>query len=335
MSPYWFAGGGGGGSHSGYYGGNGGKGGGGGGGSWSGVGGVGDTNGINPGVTAANGPYQFGGNAGANTGGGGGGGTHYNYNNGGGNGGSGIVIVRYKGPQAGTGGTIETKAGYTYHTFTSSGTFTVGNSTTWYDTSGNGNNFTILTSAYNSSGPKYMDFNGSYGSAKRSTDINITSATGITYVVWTRPKTSTAEWRTLTRGYVNDHQVIIQSGGYLIGMYDNDSVGFLSSGLSQTSLPNWGTSNWICMYWRWQASSPYYELSYNDTPGTIRGSITDANANYNRGFGSIGAYHNGSTDPSNSSQPWGDIGSFLCYNRRLTNNELLQIYNSTKTRFGL
>lgn len=54
-----------------------------------------------------------------NTGSGGGGGraTH------GGNGGSGIVIIRYAGSQIGTGGTVVTTGGYTYHTFTSSGTY--------------------------------------------------------------------------------------------------------------------------------------------------------------------------------------------------------------------
>lgn len=57
----------------------------------------------------------------ANTGGGaGGGGT----NNGPGNtGGSGVVIIRYFGPQRGTGGTITSSGGYTIHTFTTSGTF--------------------------------------------------------------------------------------------------------------------------------------------------------------------------------------------------------------------
>jgi hypothetical protein len=39
------------------------------------------------------------------------------------NGGSGIVIVRYLGAQRGTGGTVTSAGGYTYHTFTSSGTF--------------------------------------------------------------------------------------------------------------------------------------------------------------------------------------------------------------------
>lgn len=60
-------------------------------------------------------------NSSANTGGGGGGCG----NNGplGGNGGSGIVIVRYSGSQRGTGGTVTQSGGYTYHTFTSSGTY--------------------------------------------------------------------------------------------------------------------------------------------------------------------------------------------------------------------
>lgn len=61
----------------------------------------------------------------ANTGGGGGplasqvGGTIV-----GGNGGSGVVIIRYAGSQVGTGGTVTSSGGYTYHTFTTSGTYT-------------------------------------------------------------------------------------------------------------------------------------------------------------------------------------------------------------------
>ena len=42
-----------------------------------------------------------------------------------GNGGSGIVIIRYTGSQRGTGGTVTSAGGYTIHTFTGSGTFTV------------------------------------------------------------------------------------------------------------------------------------------------------------------------------------------------------------------
>jgi len=61
----------------------------------------------------------------ANTGGGGGGGGKGTGTNGdGAAGGSGLVIIRYAGVQRGTGGTVVTTGGYTYHTFTSSGTYT-------------------------------------------------------------------------------------------------------------------------------------------------------------------------------------------------------------------
>lgn len=42
----------------------------------------------------------------------------------GGAGGSGVVIIRYAGSQRGTGGTVTSAGGYTYHTLSSSGTFT-------------------------------------------------------------------------------------------------------------------------------------------------------------------------------------------------------------------
>jgi hypothetical protein len=58
----------------------------------------------------------------ANTGGGGGGGAAGRAQ-GGQNGGSGIVIIRYQGAQRGIGGTVSSSNGYTYHTFTTSGTF--------------------------------------------------------------------------------------------------------------------------------------------------------------------------------------------------------------------
>lgn len=93
-----YAGGGGGGIVSGYTAGTGGNGGG-------GAGAVGSAN-----ATAGS----------TNTGGGGGGGAQASS----GSGGSGVAIVRYIGSQRGSGGTITSNGGYTYHTFTSSGTYT-------------------------------------------------------------------------------------------------------------------------------------------------------------------------------------------------------------------
>jgi hypothetical protein len=55
----------------------------------------------------------------ANTGGGGGGQISS-----GSNGGSGISVLRYLGAQRGTGGTVVSSGGYTYHYFYTSGTYT-------------------------------------------------------------------------------------------------------------------------------------------------------------------------------------------------------------------
>jgi hypothetical protein len=90
--------------------------GGGGGGCTTGSGGYGGYGGGGAGSTGTTA-----GNGNSNTGGGGGscgnGGT-------GGNGGSGLVIIRYAGSQRGTGGTVTSSNGYTYHAFTTSGTYT-------------------------------------------------------------------------------------------------------------------------------------------------------------------------------------------------------------------
>jgi hypothetical protein len=54
----------------------------------------------------------------------GGGGGGCNSGSTGGAGGSGTVIIRYSGSQRGTGGTVTSAGGFTYHTFTTSGTYT-------------------------------------------------------------------------------------------------------------------------------------------------------------------------------------------------------------------
>lgn len=98
-----------GGGYAGGGGGGGRYGGGGAGANGGGAGGTGDSNGTN---------------ATANTGGGGGGASVASGTVSGGTGASGIVIIRYAGTQRGLGGSITQSGGYTYHTFTSSGTFT-------------------------------------------------------------------------------------------------------------------------------------------------------------------------------------------------------------------
>lgn len=207
-----------------------------------------------------------------------------------------------------------------------------GTGTIWYDLSGNSNNFNIVAGAWVSLGSKsYMNFCGYYGCAKNASDITLSG--NVTYLVVTRPLNASGDWRTLTRSYVNDHHVIIQSGGWGIGMYDNDGAGFVNSSYSQQSLPGYSTNDFNIMCWRFTDSdNPTYDLNVN---GTQRTTITNSNARYNRGFGSLGAYHNGSTTPSSAVQYWGDIAIFVAYNRRLSDVEVTENYNALRQRFDI
>jgi hypothetical protein len=213
-----------------------------------------------------------------------------------------------------------------------------GSGTAWRDTSGNKNHFTVNASAYNGTGPKYMDFNGSYGCAVTASGVDTIGMTGgtMTAIVWTRIKNSTSDWRTLFRGETsnNDHQVIVQSGGWLIGMYDNtNSTGFNSSGYSQQSLPGYGTSQWNMLVWRWasvQNQNYYYNFSYNNTPSTLQGYNSSGNARFKGGFRTLGAYY-----AASPSQFWGDIGKITMYNRYLDDAEVLQHWNAHRGRFGV
>lgn len=207
-----------------------------------------------------------------------------------------------------------------------------GSGTVWYDLSGNGNNFNILASAWFSSGVRsYMNFCGANGCAKNGADIALSG--DVTYLVATRILNSSADWRTLTRGYSGDHHVIVQSGGWGIGMYDNDGGAFINTNYSQESLPGYSTNAFNIMCWRWtNADNPTYDFNVNNVQ---RGTITNANARYTRGFGSLGNYHAGSTDVSVGNQWWGDIAVFAAYNRRLSDTEVAENFNALRGRFEL
>ena len=218
-----------------------------------------------------------------------------------------------------------------------------GSGTTWTDLSGNSYNYTVLASAWSSSYGGYFNFGTSGSCAVRSADVSLTGGAGgnVTLVTWTRVLNSTAAYRTLVRGNTigADHQIIINTGGYNIGMYDNtNGSGFNDSGYSQQSLPGYANSSWVMMAWRfYNSGSSHYHLIVNNAPQTTVASIASANAMFKSGIGSIGAHHGGNVSDTTTlkSQFWGDIAVISGYNKILTDNELLQYYNAFVDRFGL
>ena len=230
--------------------------------------------------------------------GGGGGGSHYqSTNNKGGNGGSGIVIVRYSGPQKATGGTITTVAGYTIHTFTSSGTFTP--FLNWYDVSGNNKTFGLDSSGITWNSGKY--FSLADGGAILSSNA-ITTSTTCTVIIWIR----TTDTQALIFRGNNDN-------GYYLAAYNAGS----------------GFYNALC-------GSPTYWIDTisvaNPNPTYLDGNWhmwEMKNVNFSSWttyeFNRYGSYTFGN----------GAVGQIMIYNRNLSSGESLQIYNATKGRFGL
>lgn len=206
-----------------------------------------------------------------------------------------------------------------------------GSGTVWYDLSGNGYNYNIVATAYDSSGPKYMNFNGSHGIAKRGSDFTLSG--NVTILTWTRIKETLGDWRTLTRAYGGDHIPIVAFDSYNFGMYDNDSGGFITCNCFQDQFPTFSSNNWLFLHIRMSSSSPFMRVSYNNYPEIIFGQTTNSNAALQRGPGNIGGYHNESTNPSIASQYWGDIASIKIYNRILTNKEISQNYSVEYSRF--
>ena len=211
-------------------------------------------------------------------------------------------------------------------------------STTWKDLSGNGYDFSILASTWvNLGSQSHMNFESAI--AKRVVGgvlTNVPNFTNGTFCIFSTIKAPNGDWKTLTRGASSDHQVIVQaSDGITLGMYDNDVGGFISAGVDvSTTIPNRTTQfNYMC--WKLSQSSPYYQFFYNTNLSSAVGTITNANATFNNGFASIGAYHSGNTNLTSFGQGWGKISLFLYYNRQLSSSELLQNYNATKGRFGL
>ena len=213
-----------------------------------------------------------------------------------------------------------------------------GTGSTWNDLSGNGYNFNVNSSAYSRAGGiSHMNFEGSFGAAKRvvsSVLSDVPNFSNATIMCFSTILNSTANWRTLIRGASVDHQVIIEAGSNSLGMYDNNTGGFLTSNFNITNLPN-AYTQFNCLTWRMSQSSPYYQFQYNDN-ATIY-SITNANSTFNQGFCVIGAYHaeGTGTNSVNSSQYWGKISVFLYYNRQLTPQEIQQNYTALKGRFNL
>jgi hypothetical protein len=262
----------------------------------------------------------------ANTGGGGG--SSGNTITNGGNGGSGIVIVRYPGLPAATGGTITYLNGYTIHTFTSSGTFTP---YLWNDVSGGGNNATLTN------GPTFSSYiNGGILSFDGTDDFGLGSIPSSTF----SGASSIGCWfyrRSITfwAGLFSNN-VGTTSCNLLTFINNTDIIGINQAGVSGAyvgiDLGADHLNKWIYCVLVLTGSTNGSQVNvyaYEDgnlltATGNLYWTLTTHNQYY------VGRHFSGAVQILD-----GNIPVIQVYSRALSSTEVAQNYNAQKARFGL
>jgi len=261
-----------------------------------------------------------------NTGAGGNGGNHNNNTSGAG--GSGVVFVRYYGPQRATGGTIYSFRGYTIHRFDSNGTFTLtsGDTTTWYDLSGNINNATLINGPlFNSSNGGNIIFDGvnDYGSITNVSSLK--PVNGLTIEMVIKAVTTTAGWNHLfgINPYTSYSPLIfLETGGHLIrALHFVDGVEYRCN--TSVSISTSVFKHVVFTFAPGDAIRSYFNGTASTTAALPNGTLS-----YHASNAFLIAY---------SGENWPNIqyGSIRVYNRALTQAEISQNFEATKTRFGL
>ena len=250
------------------------------------------------------------GNGTANTGGGGGAGS--------GSGGSGIVIVRYPGLPAATGGTITYLNGYTIHTFTSSGTFTP---FLWNSTSNN-SQFNV-----NNGTPFIPYLNGGTFDLDGTDDYFSTGSLNLqqswTLEIWANMDDDSA-FGLFGQGpqAVNQGLHIVYTNGnrgMVFAFYSNDND------YENNYRPSTGIwYNWVFTYNVSNYDKNFYADSVLQTPGS---SVENA-------YSGTGQFNIGATYSSPISLANGKIAVSRFYNRVLSQAEITQNYNALRARFG-
>ena len=136
-----------------------------------------------------------------------------------------------------------------------------------------------------------------------------------TYCVWARLKSGTTDYRTLIRSVPNDHLLLLNTGAYTLGYYDNDTASFYSTGYNAASLVN------VWAQWTVTSSGTGNSTYY----------INGAQAGVAVSFGGGGNYHD-SVGSLGSGQPFGHVSNCMLYNRVLSLSEIKQNYESFRIR---
>ena len=212
-----------------------------------------------------------------------------------------------------------------------------GTGTTWYDLTANQQNGSLSAPTFNSAG--YFDFDGTDDVVGPNTFDYDDSGGAFTVCAWVNPDSlSTAS---------SYSAIINRSDGinHIFSLYMNQSSASSNVGdMSAWIFDDGGTlrthsasgncilnvSEWNLCVWRWQDNFGFvFDLFNSDGQVTQTASSSYVSRKDSTNVFTIGRWRNGNFYLN------GQMGCVNLYNRKLSNAEVLQNYNSMKSRFGL
>ena len=288
-----------------------------------------------------------------------------------GGGGKGVVVVRYPGPQRATGGdVIESIGGYTIHTFNNSGTFTPllrpsngGSALGLRDLSANSSNFRVYgTATYNNSYGGTVTTGtgvGNYIECSRY-DYNFQPQDPFSVFLWIYDIGNISSGSLDTGAIIANMYLGTNPNGNVYPGWDlwiNDTSSiaahFIGSWTANAIKPgvdlNYSSyaNSWIYIGYTYDGSTPTDDASaLNSIDFYVNGSLhttNKENKSSSDGFDANDSFIDyyptqrlrlGSRFGSNQ-ESYNTFGPVHIYNRKLSSSEILENYNTLKSRFGI
>lgn len=203
-----------------------------------------------------------------------------------------------------------------------------GTGTIWTDLSGNNNNAELVNSPiYNPLNLGFFQFNGINTFARIPNNINLDTQTP-TVEVWIKTNSINQGGFWFEKGIVNSQYSLFQEGG-VIQWRQYFSSGQGLTNLSTTTATYINTTSWYQVVGTYTSGTRILyingvQVNSDNQTGTI---------NTNNGGMSIGVY--GGYTGSRGYYYNGNLSICRVYNRNLSQQEIQQNFNATKSRFGL
>jgi hypothetical protein len=190
-----------------------------------------------------------------------------------------------------------------------------GTGTSITDLSGNGRTQNLQAAAQYTmlNGVKCFDCSTNTNYITAASIAPVLPTTGFTYVAWARMNSSSATYRTLFRSNPNDHALLININTNNLGMWDNDTNAFYSSGYTDVSSL---ADVWVQWAVTGDSSGQTFYINGQQVGTTVK--TAAGNSHWYIGLGG---------------QPFGYIANVELYVAKLTQEQIQQNYYNQLSKF--